>query len=62
MTLCQNVGLAANKAGKYDLAIQYSTFALYLDCYSIKALYQRSFAHMKKLEWKDAFCDCKLAL
>ena len=61
-TLCQNVGLAANKAEKYDVTIKYCTQALYIEIYSVKALYLRSLAHMKLLQWKDAVCDAQLAL
>ena len=62
LKLCENAAMAANKAEQYSVAIKYATYALWLDLYSIKALYQRSLAHMKSLQWRDAFCDCQLAL
>ena len=62
LKLCENSAMAANKAGQHKIAQQYATWALWIDLYSIKALYQRSLAHMKLLQWRDAFCDTQLAL
>ena len=47
--LLENVSLAANKIENWQMAIEYSTYALWLDINSLKALKQRSYAHMKLL-------------
>jgi tetratricopeptide (TPR) repeat protein len=51
-----------NKQANSKLAINNSTKALSIDSNAVKALFQRSVAHLKVQDFESAATDCKFAI